>query len=166
MSWRLQWAAIWGWGRNLPWQRRWQNEEKRNTSEEVGSSKQRRIEVKLRKRPRWEHATWCCCYWFLLGTQSPIQQVERECNLQSSEERWTRVNNVNHPKKSHTWVIAAVIVTHAVHVHQATMNPTNLAYLGWALTAAQMQIELLMGKTEEISARIAAVIIMKMIDIK
>ena len=59
-----------------------------------------------------------------------------------------------------------VIVTHAVHVHQATMNPKNLAYLGRALTAAQMQIELLMGKTEEISARIAAVIIMKMIDIK
>jgi len=45
------------------------------------------------------------------------------------------------------------------------MNPKNLAYLSEALTAAQMQIELLMGMTEDISARIAAVIIMKMIDI-
>jgi hypothetical protein len=57
------------------------------------------------------------------------------------------------------------MATHAVHDHQATMNPKNLAYLGEALMAAQMQIELLMGKTEDISARIAAVIMMKMIDI-
>jgi hypothetical protein len=61
-------------------------------------------------------------------------------------------------------VIAVVIVIHAVHDHQATMNPKSLAYLGRALTAAQMQIELLIGNTEDISARIAAVIITKIID--
>lgn len=59
-----------------------------------------------------------------------------------------------------------MIVIQEVHAHQATMNPKNLAYLGRELTAAQMQIELLMGRTEETSARIAAVSITKMTDMK
>jgi hypothetical protein len=59
-----------------------------------------------------------------------------------------------------------VIVIHEVHAHHATMNPKNLAYLGRELTAAQMQIELLMGRTEETSARIAAMSITKTTDIK
>lgn len=39
---------------------------------------------------------------------------------------------------SQTWQLLAANVIHAVHAHQATMNPKNLAYFGPALSAAQM----------------------------
>lgn len=57
----------------------------------------------------------------------------------------------------------AVNVIQAVHDHQATRKPKNLAYLGPALSAAQMYMDPLSGKAEQISASTAAVIIMKMI---
>ena len=57
----------------------------------------------------------------------------------------------------------AVKVIQAVHDHQATKKPKNRAYLGPALSAAQMYIDPLSGRAEQISARTKAVIIIKMI---
>lgn len=62
-----------------------------------------------------------------------------------------------------TWQLLATKVIQAVQDHQATTKPKNLAYLGPALSAAQMYIDPLRGSAEQISAKTAAVIIMKMI---
>ena len=40
--------------------------------------------------------------------------------------------------KARTWQLPAANVIHAVHDHQATTKPKNLAYFGPALSADQM----------------------------
>jgi hypothetical protein len=59
--------------------------------------------------------------------------------------------------------LLAAKVIQAVQAHHATKKPKNLACFGPALSAAHIYMEPLNGRAEQISAKTAAVIHMKII---